>query len=573
MFKESDNNPQLDMFSSPSGMLQGSALNDYLRKDAWHNIFREQVVSRVNEDIFKVLYSSENGTPNAPVRVLVGMMILKEGQGCSDEQLFEQCRFNMLFRGALGLMNLTDNLPAPSTYYLFRKKVMEYNRGNGADLFRECMRQITREQVLDFNVSGKQIRMDSKMIGSNIAWYTRYELVHETLALFIEERREHIYKRGLSKAEFSLIDHIMDEEGSKFVYRSDKKEMDTRFAALGMLMHRFIKLFKKHDYGEYNTLCAVFEQQFTVTSEKSVLPLDKEKISAQSVQSPHDTDAHYRNKGGKKMKGYSVNLTETCDDSKSDDSEERALNLITDISLDAVSRPDSEFLEPSLEESQALLDDKIERVYADGAYHSRSNQTFTEDNDMEFILTGIQGKPARHELSLDEDNPDELLVFDTRAQTFIKACLVAARTIDEQTGKPEKKWRVKTDDGKYYYFTLESARSSMLRQKLRDVPIEEKSKRNNVEASIFQIGFTCNNGKTRYRGIAANQLWAYSRATWINFRRILKYVMQTSKRALSSREGLTFSIKIWIYIKNNVNTIVNNLLNNSRPKYLYFSGF
>ena len=192
---------------------------------------------------------------------------------------------------------------------------------------------------------------------------------------------------------------------------------------------------------------------------------------------------------------------------------------------------------------------------------------------MEFILTGIQGKPARYELSLDEENPDELLVFDTRAQTFIKACLVAARTIDEQTGKPEKKWRVKTDDGKYYYFTLESARSSMLRQKLRDVPIEEKSKRNNVEASIFQIGFTCNNGKTRYRGIAANQLWAYSRATWINFRRILKYVMQTSKRALSSREGLTFSIKIWIYIKNNVNTIINNLLNNSRPKYLYFSGF
>ncbi|ULB33765.1 hypothetical protein [Proteiniphilum propionicum] len=67
MFKESGKNPQLDMFSSPSGMLRGSSLKDYLKNDSWHNIFLEHVVARVNEDIFKVLYSSDNGTPNAPV--------------------------------------------------------------------------------------------------------------------------------------------------------------------------------------------------------------------------------------------------------------------------------------------------------------------------------------------------------------------------------------------------------------------------------------------------------------------------------------------------------------------------
>lgn len=378
MFKESDNNPQLDMFSSPSGMLRGSSLDHYLKNDSWHNIFREQVTARVNEDIFKVLYSSDNGTPNSPVRVLIGMMILKEGQGWSDEQLFEQCRYNLLVRSALGLMNLTDAPPSASTYYLFRQKAMYYNRETGADLFKECMQQITREQILDFNVSGKQIRMDSKMIGSNIAWYTRYELVHETLALFIRERSEHICKRSLSEAEFSLIDHIMDERGSRFIYRSNKHEVDARFVALGMLMQRFIKLFKRYDYGEYKTLCAVFEQQFSVTPEKRVLPLEKDKISARSVQSPHDTDAHYRNKGGKKIKGFSVNLTETCDDSQSQDPEDRVLNLITDINLDAVSTPDSEFLAPSLEESQAILDNKIEKVYTDGAYNSQSNQTFVQ---------------------------------------------------------------------------------------------------------------------------------------------------------------------------------------------------
>ena len=144
MFKESDKNPQMDMFSSPAGMLQGTSLKNYLKNDSWHNMFREHVITRVNEDIFSVLYSSDNGCPNASIRVLVGMIILKEGQGWSDEQLFAECNYNLLVRSALGLMNLTDTAPVPSTYYLFRKKVMDYNRENDTDLFKECMQQIAK---------------------------------------------------------------------------------------------------------------------------------------------------------------------------------------------------------------------------------------------------------------------------------------------------------------------------------------------------------------------------------------------------------------------------------------------
>ena len=550
-------------------------MKNYLKNDSWHNMFREHVIARVNEDIFSVLYSSDNGCPNASIRVLVGMMILKEGQGWSDEQLFTECDYNLLVRSALGLMNLTDTAPVPSTYYLFRKRVMDYNRENDTDLFKECMRQITKSQVLDFKVSGKQVRMDSKLIGSNITWYTRYELVHETLALFIEERSEHIHKRSLSQQEFDLIDHIMDEEGNKFIYRSNKKEVDTRFVALGRLMYRFIKLFKRHDYGTYQTLKAVFDEQFTVTTDKIVLPKENDEISAKSVQSPHDTDSHYRNKGGKKVKGYSANITETCDDPKDseDEDEEQPLNLVTDVNLDVVSTPDCDFLEPSIEETRKLLDDKIEEVYADGAYNSTLTQDYANENDIDLILTGIQGQPPRYELTPSEENPDELIVLDTKTQLIITACLAATRKIDSQTGKPVKRWRVKTDDGKYRYFTIEDVRTSMLRQKLRDVPIRKRWKRNNVEATIFQLGYNLTNGKTRYRGLAANRLWAYSRATWINFRRILKYVMQASKRSLSSQKGLCFIINKWINIQNNVNSQINNFLNNSLMKYLNFSHF
>lgn len=466
MFKESDKNPQMDMFSSPAGMLRDSTLKNYLKNDSWHNMFREHVLMRVDEGIFKVLYSSDNGSPNASIRVLVGMMILKEGQGWSDEQLFEECSFNLLVRGALGLMNLTDTPPAASTYYLFHKRVMDYNSENSTNLF------------------------------------------------------------------------------------------------------------KKHDYGTYQTLKSVFEQQFTITPDKSILPLENDKISAKSIQSPHDTDSHYRNKGGNKVKGYSANITETCDDPQDSvaepgESDKRGLNLITDVNPDVVSTPDCDFLEPSIRETQRLLDDKIEKVYADGAYNSTGNRDYANDNEMDLILTGIQGQSPGYELSLNKKNPDELIVLDTYTETFIKAYSAATGKIDSQTGKPEKRWRIITDDGNYRYFTPENLQTSLLRQNLRDVLIKEKWKRNNVGATIFQLGY----GKTRYRGLAANRLWAYSRGGWINFRRILKYVMQASKRSLSSQKELYLSIKKWICFENNVNEIINNYLNKSHLKYLIFSTY
>ena len=45
------------------------------------------------------------------------------------------------------------------------------------------------------------------------------------------------------------------------------------------------------------------------------------------------------------------------------------LKLITDINPDVISIPDNDFLESSVEEIQSILEDKIEKVYADGAYN------------------------------------------------------------------------------------------------------------------------------------------------------------------------------------------------------------
>lgn len=564
MFKKSVEHKQLDAFSSPIEYLKDSSMNYYLKNDSWHNLFRKQVVTRVDESIFSVLYTELTGAPNASIRVLVGMMILKEAHGWSDEQLFESCNFNLLTRSALGLMTLEDAVPVASTYYLFRRHLVFYSTEHGVDLFKKCQEQITASQILEFNVSGKQVRMDSKLLGSNIAWLSRYELIHETLRLFIAEREEFIYKKSMSKDEFSLIKSIQNETGNKVVYRSTKSEIDTRLIALGKLMYRFVLLFKSNNYGEYQTLKSVFEQQYSVSKDKMVLPLENQKISAKSVQSPHDTDAHYRDKDGNKVKGYSANITETCDQPAQDG--KPVLNLITDIQVEVITTQDNSYLEPALTATQEILPNNIEKAYTDGAYNSVENQEYCQNNDINLLLSAMQGATPRYEVKLDEQDNNSLIVTDIKTGNTTKAQQVKTRK-----DPTLKKWKIKTEEGSYRYFDMESVRAAALRQKLKDIPIGETSIRNNVEATIFQLGYHYSNDKSRYRGLAKHKLWAYSRSMWINFVRIMKYVTQLCQRTLWGQKTPEYIINICYNMQIIVFAFVTKIITYKNPKIMHFS--
>ena len=84
MFKKSNKDSQLDAFTGVPTMLESMAFKLYSDQGHWHNQFREQVIMRIDESTFSVLFNDTTGAPNAPVRTLVGMMILKESFGWSD---------------------------------------------------------------------------------------------------------------------------------------------------------------------------------------------------------------------------------------------------------------------------------------------------------------------------------------------------------------------------------------------------------------------------------------------------------------------------------------------------------
>ena len=176
------------------------------------------------------MFNDSFGAPNASIRVIVGMMILKEAQGWSDSQLFENCQFNLLVRSALGLLNIDDSVPASSTYYMLRKRIVSYeNEGNG-NLIEKVFAQVTKSQSLEFQINGNKIRLDSKLLGSNtctvyevrgIAWYSRYELIHETLRLAYKQFKT-LIDPFLTHSEIAFLTDISSEDGEKVSYRSNK---------------------------------------------------------------------------------------------------------------------------------------------------------------------------------------------------------------------------------------------------------------------------------------------------------------------------------------------------------------
>lgn len=525
MFKKTDDSVQFNMFSNPKDLLNEKSRKKFSDPGAWHNLFRNHVLSGINEDHFRPLFTEAMGAPNSSIKLLLGMMIIKESLQCSDKQLFEQCEFNLLVRSALGLMNIDDPLPAESTYYLLRNRIYTFNRQTGEDLFTKVFQGITSRQVKEFEVNGSRIRMDSKLIGSNIAWYTRYELIHETVRQFYHDIPSVAADKKMKSKDRTVLQELLKEEGRKVIYRCPKSELNQRLERFGPLMHRLLKTFKQNPH--YEALSRVFKEQFKA-GDGLIQLRDKEEISAGSVQSPNDLDCTYRDKDGEEVKGYSVNVTETCSDNQ--------LNLITNIKTVKVNTPDTSFLIDAVEATDSLTGQTVDKIHSDGAYHSPTNSEYCSSNGIDMVLTGIQGIPGRYDLN---PNPDGLQVIDTLTGEIIEA--------HKSTHSKDEKWWIKIETG-YRYFTHKDITNSQIRNKLKNRPVEELQRRNNVEATIFQLCFFTRNNKTRYRGLPNHGAWACCRALAINLVRIKNYIETIHQRTIN--DSLALVIEVFSNIKN-----------------------
>lgn len=180
--------------------------------------------------------------------------------------------------------------------------------------------------------------MDSKLISSNIAWYSRYEIIQKSFVSAVtKEELERISDQLIRQQAVAFF----VEDAAKTVYRTDSENMGKRLLALGIVIDYILT----HSVsGSKPLLERVFSEQYEKSDDGIVSVRDKRKISAKSVQNPNDPDAEYRGKNKQRVKGFVTNIKETIPENSKP-------SLITDVKVKGATAADNDFFEEAIKQT------------------------------------------------------------------------------------------------------------------------------------------------------------------------------------------------------------------------------
>ncbi|MBD3251283.1 hypothetical protein GF380_02305 [Candidatus Uhrbacteria bacterium] len=201
--------------------------------------------------------------------------------------------------------------------------------------------------------------MDSTQIMSNIRERTRIQLLVEVLQRvhrMLDEQDQECYQKA--------FEPYLQGSAEQYIYHLEDGEYESQLKAIGQLMHQLVVELEA-EYAEeptYKMLERVFDEHFKGTEDDDDAdPKSGDELSADSLQSPDDWEATYRQKRGEDYQGYVANITETCDP-------ENDLQLIINVQVEPNTTDDAEMLAESLPELKERTD--VEEAYTDGSYSS-----------------------------------------------------------------------------------------------------------------------------------------------------------------------------------------------------------
>ena len=502
-------------------------LPEPLRKrlqNSWAETFYREFFCRLDEEPFAVLYADTPSRPNVPVNVLVGLEFLKAAHGWSDEEMYNQFCYNVQVRYALGYRHLGEGYFDLRTLYNFRQRLARHMQETGENLLEQAFEQVTDEQLEAFALKTGQQRMDSTLLASNIRQMGRVQLLVTVL--------QRVY-RMLSEADreryADLLAPYLKGHPGHYVYRLKKEELPSHLQRIGEVMQQLLADLEAA-YGEeptYQVLARVFSEHFRQEPERLVVKEGSE-LSTDSLQSPDDLEATYREKRGQGHRGYVVNVTETCDP-------ENPAQLITKVQVEPNVTDDSTLLGeavPALKERTGL-----DTLYTDGGYGSPENDEMLEKEGVTLIQTGIRGRRREPErLYLDDfqverepgGEPQQVVcpqqmtarversrsgksfvaVFD---EATCAACPLQARCPVE----PRKRRA-----GRVLRFTWQELRRAERRRRARAHRETGQNRRAAVEATVRSIKHPFAGGKAPVRGRFRVASMVIGVAAVVNIRRL-----------------------------------------------------
>lgn len=515
-------------------------------KNSWAETFRREVFLRIPEDRFAVLYDPDPSRPNVPVNILVGLNVLKEWHGWSDEEMYEHFLFDLQVRYALGCDTFGDGDFDLRTMYYFRKRLSEHALKTGENLIQVAFEHITDEQLQKLNINTKIQRMDSTQILSNIADLSRLELlvgVLQRLHRMLSEDEQAHYQE--------VFQPFIKESAGQYTYRiKGKAAVWEHIQQVGQVLHRLLRALAEgyQDQLTYQVAQRFFEENFKLV-EAQVQAKSNAEIEPGCLQSLDDLEAGFRRKGHHSYKGFVENVSESCDP-------DNPLQLITQVQLESNRVSDIELLQQALPDLKGRM--ALDILVTDGAYTGPSVDQALQAQSVQQITTGLIGALPSHpkgmlamsDFAMDLDVQGNLVKLtcpagqvanlDLRPSgksygvTFQEAECQACPLF--QAGQcPTRKYQRREVVG----FNLPRKRilSSLRIRRFLACKEEARALRPAAEATIFQLKHQLDGGKVRVRGLFRTSCVVICAAIGVNLRRIHRYENDQQRGKWTSKKA------------------------------------
>jgi len=282
-------------------------------KKSWAEYFGQHIFPLINEERFAPLYSSNPASrPNTPVNVIIGLLMLKELFNLTDDNLLETLIFDVRFQYALHTTSYQEQPISDRTLSRFRERLAQYEQGTNIDLLKEEMEALAAAFLGLLQIDPLMKRMDSLMVASSCKKMSRLELIYRCVSNMVRAI-EATGETGLLNAR--LQKYLETDHENDTIYRTTSDQTDNKLETVLTDALQLLDLLDASGYAgltEYEQLKRVIREQTEETAAGRKLRVNS-KVSTNSLQNPSDADATYREKAGKKHRGYVGNFVETFD--------------------------------------------------------------------------------------------------------------------------------------------------------------------------------------------------------------------------------------------------------------------
>jgi len=493
---------------------------------SWAHQFHLHALPLIDESRFKKYFHPDNGRPNKSVRLVAGVLVLKDVFDLTDMEALEQLEWNTAWHHALDLTP-EEAHTCQKTLHNFRKMLMADDQGAG--LFEGTTARMIEAMGLRTN----RQRQDSTHVLPNIRVLTRLGLFVDTITPFLRDlRREH--PEAYSKVSEELCGRYLDREG----YFADAKrsEAKRRLSESALDVWWLVTHFEgdKAISGmeSFALLLRLYTEQCVVPEGEWVDRVElNEHPGSSSLQSPSDPDATYGHKG----KGYEAQLTETCD-------EENAFQVVTTVSVHGANESDQHQVVAALEQNERVCGSAPTEMFADAGYASGENIVQAQAHGTELVAP--IGSKASSKLPVGD------FAFDEAGERVVRC--PAGR-------EPDRHQPSRSGDGMLACFASKTCRYCPLREQCptekrkgrrvlkfgrADVAVARRRKeqetsefkerykvRSGIEGTNSELKRCHGLGKLRVRGRLRVALSVRLKALALNMKRMVKSLVEACSRS------------------------------------------